>query len=75
MADNDQEIEHRERLARFELARAQARIAELEWVISRAICFPSAGLPEHEIRRLHWLIEGARESHQARSLTAKATAA
>ena len=64
--DNAQDSEHHARSERLADDLTKARVAELEWVISEAICFPSAALPDWKIKRLHWLIEGARESHRLR---------
>ena len=49
-----------------ELYKAKQRIAVLEQVISEAICFPSAGLQDHQIRWLHSEICRARDSHNLR---------
>ena len=53
-------------MALADIAEMQHRMAELDQVIAEAICFPSAGLPDHEIRWLHGRILGARDRHERR---------
>jgi hypothetical protein len=56
-----------------QLMRTRERVAALERVIFEAICFPSAGLQDFEIRRLHAEITVARKNHELRLAIANAS--
>jgi hypothetical protein len=58
-----------------QLIRTREQVAGLERVIFEAICFPSAGLQDFEIRRLHAEINTARNNHELRLANARWSAA